>query len=94
MIGVIPEFLTRWEVAHEGVSDLVVTDSDGITVLDFALEGIDAVNSAVFVLAKVSVPAAASARRPLPAFSSRRSKNHFRKKVVVFAFFVWQIRIV
>lgn len=26
-------------------------------------------------------PAAASARRPLPAFSSRRSKNHFRKKL-------------
>ena len=27
VIGVIPEFLTRWEVAHEGVADLVVTDS-------------------------------------------------------------------
>src|SRR5271166_1739402 len=27
VIGVIPEFLTRWEVAHEGVSDLIVTDS-------------------------------------------------------------------
>jgi len=25
--GVIPEFLTRWEVAHEGVADLTVTDS-------------------------------------------------------------------
>jgi uncharacterized protein (TIGR00730 family) len=25
--GVIPEFLTRMEVAHEGVSDLVITDS-------------------------------------------------------------------
>lgn len=25
--GVIPEFLTRWEVAHEGVSDMTVTDS-------------------------------------------------------------------
>jgi uncharacterized protein (TIGR00730 family) len=27
VIGVIPEFLTRWEVAHDGVADLVVTDS-------------------------------------------------------------------
>lgn len=27
VIGVIPEFLTRLEVAHEGVSELVVTDS-------------------------------------------------------------------
>lgn len=27
VLGVIPEFLTRWEVAHEGVSDMVVTDS-------------------------------------------------------------------
>jgi len=26
-IGVIPEFLTRWEVAHEGTSELIVTDS-------------------------------------------------------------------
>ena len=25
--GVIPEFLTRWEVAHEGVADMTVTDS-------------------------------------------------------------------
>ncbi|MBS0559652.1 MAG: TIGR00730 family Rossman fold protein [Proteobacteria bacterium] len=25
--GVIPEFLTKWEVAHEGVTDLTVTDS-------------------------------------------------------------------
>ena len=25
-IGVIPEFLTRWEVAHEGTSELIVTD--------------------------------------------------------------------
>ncbi len=25
--GVIPEFLTRWEVAHDGVEELVVTDS-------------------------------------------------------------------
>ena len=25
--GVIPEFLTRWEVAHDGVSALIVTDS-------------------------------------------------------------------
>jgi len=25
--GVIPEFLTRWEVAHDQVSDLVITDS-------------------------------------------------------------------
>jgi uncharacterized protein (TIGR00730 family) len=24
--GVIPEFLTRWEVAHEGVADMTVTD--------------------------------------------------------------------
>ena len=27
VIGVIPEFLTRWEVAHDGVSELVITDS-------------------------------------------------------------------
>jgi uncharacterized protein (TIGR00730 family) len=27
VIGVIPEFLTRLEVAHEGVTELVVTDS-------------------------------------------------------------------
>ena len=27
VIGVIPEFLTRWEVAHEGVAELIVTDS-------------------------------------------------------------------
>ena len=27
VVGVIPEFLTRWEVAHDGVSELVVTDS-------------------------------------------------------------------
>ncbi len=27
VIGVIPEFLTRWEVAHDGVTDLVITDS-------------------------------------------------------------------
>jgi uncharacterized protein (TIGR00730 family) len=27
VIGVIPEFLTRWEVAHDGVTELVVTDS-------------------------------------------------------------------
>lgn len=27
VIGVIPEFLTRWEVAHEGVSELIITDS-------------------------------------------------------------------
>ena len=27
VIGVIPEFLTRWEVAHDGVADLIVTDS-------------------------------------------------------------------
>lgn len=27
VIGVIPEFLTRWEVAHEGVDQLIVTDS-------------------------------------------------------------------
>lgn len=27
VIGVIPEFLTRLEVAHDGVSDLVVTDT-------------------------------------------------------------------
>ena len=25
--GVIPEFLTKWEVAHQGVSDLTITDS-------------------------------------------------------------------
>ena len=27
VIGVIPEFLTRWEVAYDGVSELIVTDS-------------------------------------------------------------------
>jgi len=27
VLGVIPEFLTRWEVAHEGVADMTVTDS-------------------------------------------------------------------
>jgi uncharacterized protein (TIGR00730 family) len=27
VIGVIPEFLTQWEVAHEGLSELIVTDS-------------------------------------------------------------------
>jgi uncharacterized protein (TIGR00730 family) len=27
VVGVIPEFLTRWEVAHEGVADMLVTDS-------------------------------------------------------------------
>ena len=27
VVGVIPEFLTRWEVAHEGISELIVTDS-------------------------------------------------------------------
>jgi uncharacterized protein (TIGR00730 family) len=27
VVGIIPEFLTRWEVAHEGVADMTVTDS-------------------------------------------------------------------
>lgn len=27
VVGVIPEFLTRWEVAHEGIGELIVTDS-------------------------------------------------------------------
>lgn len=27
VLGVIPEFLQRWEVAHAGVSELIVTDS-------------------------------------------------------------------
>jgi uncharacterized protein (TIGR00730 family) len=27
VIGIIPEFLTRWEVAHGGVTELIVTDS-------------------------------------------------------------------
>ncbi len=27
VIGVIPEFLTRWEVAHDGVSEMIITDS-------------------------------------------------------------------
>ena len=27
VLGVIPEFLTQWEVAHEGVAQMVVTDS-------------------------------------------------------------------
>lgn len=27
VLGVIPEFLTQWEVAHQGVADMVVTDS-------------------------------------------------------------------
>jgi uncharacterized protein (TIGR00730 family) len=27
VLGVIPEFLTQWEVAHDGVSEMVVTES-------------------------------------------------------------------
>lgn len=27
VVGVIPEFLTRWEVAHDAVAELIVTDS-------------------------------------------------------------------
>lgn len=27
VLGVIPEFLTRWEVAHENVTEMVITDS-------------------------------------------------------------------
>ena len=27
VLGVIPEFLTQWEVAHEGVTEMVVTDT-------------------------------------------------------------------
>jgi len=27
VLGVIPDFLTRWEVAHEGVAEMTVTDS-------------------------------------------------------------------
>jgi uncharacterized protein (TIGR00730 family) len=27
VLGVIPEFLTQWEVAHEGVADMTITDS-------------------------------------------------------------------
>jgi uncharacterized protein (TIGR00730 family) len=27
VIGVIPEFLTKWEVAHDGVAEMIVTDS-------------------------------------------------------------------
>ena len=27
MVGVIPDFLMRWEVAHEGLGELIVTDS-------------------------------------------------------------------
>jgi uncharacterized protein (TIGR00730 family) len=27
VLGVIPQFLTRWEVAHPGVSEMIVTDS-------------------------------------------------------------------
>ena len=27
VLGVIPEFLTKWEVAHPGVADVVITDS-------------------------------------------------------------------
>jgi hypothetical protein len=27
VLGVIPEFLTKWEVAHTGVADMVITDS-------------------------------------------------------------------
>jgi hypothetical protein len=27
VLGVIPEFLTKWEVAHQGVAEMVVTDS-------------------------------------------------------------------
>jgi hypothetical protein len=41
-------------------SDLRVTDSDGVTLLSFALEGNDTVNSAVYLLVKVPRVAAAS----------------------------------
>ena len=27
VIGVIPEFLTRWEIAHNGLAELIITDS-------------------------------------------------------------------
>jgi uncharacterized protein (TIGR00730 family) len=27
VLGVIPEFLTQWEVAHQGVTEMVITDS-------------------------------------------------------------------
>ncbi len=27
VVGVIPEFLTHWEVAHDGISEMIVTDS-------------------------------------------------------------------
>lgn len=41
-------------------SDIRVTDSDGVTLLNFALEGNDTVNSAVYLLVKVPRVAAAA----------------------------------
>jgi biopolymer transport protein ExbB len=43
-------------------SDAVVTDSDELTPLKFALEGIDTANNAVYLLIKVPVVAAAATR--------------------------------
>ena len=43
-------------------SDLRVTDSDGVTLLPFALEGIDTTNQAVYLLAKVPGCAAGSSK--------------------------------
>jgi hypothetical protein len=43
-------------------SDIRVTDSDGVTPLNFALEGIDTANSAVYLLVKVPAVAANTTR--------------------------------
>jgi hypothetical protein len=39
------------------LADIVVTDSDGVTTLPFALEGIDTTNSVVYLLVKMSLAA-------------------------------------
>jgi hypothetical protein len=46
--------------ANANGSDLVVTDSDGVTTLPFALEEIDSTNSVVYLLVKLSLAAGAS----------------------------------
>ena len=43
-------------------SDIRVTDSDGVTLLSHALEGIDTTNSAVYLLVKVPAVAAGATR--------------------------------
>lgn len=49
-------------IANSDGSDIRVTDSDGVTPLSFALEGIDTANSAVYLLVKVPAVAAGDTR--------------------------------